>query len=436
MRELVSGLLADRAHGIEFHGFLSNHSKHAVIALAGLGASDARIKQYFSSYSACTPYGFPLEAAPADANSVVLAPKTWSSLIGKKTHFPALRTFFAVELERLGGRDALMREYGADLLPYMPGALTHGIIHLGWAMDAGSDHMVIEGAAYLAFCGVSVRPERFTPRAHADASPFASLLRLADGWHSSGGPEWAAAVKASPDFGEGFHPELKPAGFQHDVAKVLSRGHPLMYELPAWCEDTQDGALDQLYRAVVLLYLASAGSRAGQGVGRAPGKAGAGPGSFTGLHLLTSLWGVEHASRPLDVEARRQALRCYWATLVAISCTTAAGPPTRAILESTAQKFPAHAVESRADSARWDEVVRAGIAEEEEHNQKLCYLARRLRERDAETLAQQPGAGAGDQPQAVRAAPWLGWLAAANTFTFTPNVGPGRARAPTQPADG
>eukprot|EP00039_Didymoeca_costata_P029589 m.25340 g.25340 ORF g.25340 m.25340 type:complete len:108 (+) comp7698_c0_seq1:154-477(+) len=57
----VQRLLADRQYEMEFHGFLTNHAKHAVIALAGLGASPARIEEYWNSYTSETPYGIRLD---------------------------------------------------------------------------------------------------------------------------------------------------------------------------------------------------------------------------------------------------------------------------------------------------------------------------------------------------------------------------------------
>lgn len=77
----VQRLLADRQYEMEFHGcpimssylspyndvhvrrFLTNHAKHAVIALAGLGASPARIEEYWNSYTSETPYGIRLDPA-------------------------------------------------------------------------------------------------------------------------------------------------------------------------------------------------------------------------------------------------------------------------------------------------------------------------------------------------------------------------------------
>ncbi|GAB2685119.1 hypothetical protein [Nocardia thraciensis] len=38
--ENVSDLLDDRTHHIEFNGHLTNHVKHAVVALAAIGASE------------------------------------------------------------------------------------------------------------------------------------------------------------------------------------------------------------------------------------------------------------------------------------------------------------------------------------------------------------------------------------------------------------
>ncbi len=43
---VVETLLNDQSYHIDFNGFLTNHVKHAVVALKGLGASPQRIKEY------------------------------------------------------------------------------------------------------------------------------------------------------------------------------------------------------------------------------------------------------------------------------------------------------------------------------------------------------------------------------------------------------
>ena len=40
---MINELLDDQRYDIEFNGHLTNHVKHAVIALAGLGVPDERI---------------------------------------------------------------------------------------------------------------------------------------------------------------------------------------------------------------------------------------------------------------------------------------------------------------------------------------------------------------------------------------------------------
>jgi hypothetical protein len=56
--EAVDQLLSDQTYHIEFNGHLTNHAKHAVVALSGLGASPEKIKAYYDSYAKLTPYGY------------------------------------------------------------------------------------------------------------------------------------------------------------------------------------------------------------------------------------------------------------------------------------------------------------------------------------------------------------------------------------------
>ncbi len=56
----VDAMLDDKSFYIEFHGYLSNHAKHAVIALNGLGTPAGDIAAYVEEY-ARTTYGFGLE---------------------------------------------------------------------------------------------------------------------------------------------------------------------------------------------------------------------------------------------------------------------------------------------------------------------------------------------------------------------------------------
>lgn len=138
----------------------------------------------------------------------------------------------------------------------------------------------------MAYTFVDVHPERFTTRAHPDAAPMDTLLRVADAFHG-GARDDIHAIMDDPEYGTAahttFHPELVPAGFQWKLAKVLDRGHGLFLELPAWLDDAPvEDALRGMYDALVLLYLAQAG---------APGERGVG--DFVALHTITALWGAE-----------------------------------------------------------------------------------------------------------------------------------------------
>lgn len=412
----VETLLADQRFEIEYPPYFTNHAKHAVIALAGLGAGKERVVGYYDWYVKRVQL-----RAPDDPKAEPIT--SWTKLLGKRERFAGLCSFFEAEAALLGGALEVVRAYASELLPGMPGALTHGIIHLGWAIDAGSRPMTIEGLAYLTFSHLPVDAGRFVLRAHADPTPLDSLLRSAFVWAEENGRAWAARISHDPRYSaaRGFHPELTST-FSRSVAALLTEGHPLIYELPAWLETTAIGeVLRQLYEAVATLYLSSAGEEAGKGTGRAPGAPGAGPGSFVRLHLVTSLWGVEHVIAMLPTEQeQRQALRCYWATLVAVTAATKVGLPNADDLAGTLARFPlperetATAAPSAAGTSpawarstvddggsatdkAWGEVKSAAMQEEEEHNQKLVYVAYELRGRYGDG--------------------WAGWLAMANTFT-------------------
>jgi hypothetical protein len=62
------------------------------------------------------------------------------------------------------------------------GALTHGIIHLGWAIDAGSHWMICEGLAYLNFCFIDVGVQKLVRGGNQylnEKMPMDSFIRVA-----------------------------------------------------------------------------------------------------------------------------------------------------------------------------------------------------------------------------------------------------------------
>eukprot|EP00951_Prasinocladus_malaysianus_P049348 scaffold668724_cov59-Prasinocladus_malaysianus.AAC.1 len=60
---VVERLLSDDQYHIEFNGYLTNHAKHAIVALHGLDATPKRVQEYWDEYTAVTPYGLKLEPA-------------------------------------------------------------------------------------------------------------------------------------------------------------------------------------------------------------------------------------------------------------------------------------------------------------------------------------------------------------------------------------
>jgi hypothetical protein len=67
---VMETLLNDQSYHIEFNGFLTNHVKHAVIALNRLGALPQRIQEYYNTYVKCTTYGYGLEPVRSSEHTI------------------------------------------------------------------------------------------------------------------------------------------------------------------------------------------------------------------------------------------------------------------------------------------------------------------------------------------------------------------------------
>ncbi|MER5768591.1 questin oxidase family protein [Streptomyces sp. NPDC001985] len=364
---LVQRLLDDRSHHIEFNGHLTNHVKHAVVALAGLGTPPERIKRYHDTYARLTPYGYGLE--PARGSRHTITESTWQEHLGQRTSFSAYCDFFDRQERDLGMAEVLNR-YLPLLLPGWVGAFTHATIHVGWALDAGSRWMTVEGLAYMAFSSVDCHPERMSPDTadSAGETPVDSLLRFAGAWEggSPGLPERVRKVldDTSPEAVAGMPAELLRSGLQYRIARMLREGDPLVYRTPAWAADQPSAtSWEQLYYAVTLLYLAR-------------------PGDFVLLHLITSLHAMEQISLRLPEERRRWVVALYWTGLLCIVLSEG-GFPARAKLAALHRAFkdssdgPGDPLAERD----WAHLVARAVEEEEEHNPKLVYVLRRVWDR-------------------------------------------------------
>ena len=365
---MIDSLLNDQRYHIEFNGHLTNHAKHAVIALAGLDASPERIQTYYDNYAKLTPYGYGLEAPKASKHTISDA--NWEQLRGERTSYWSYCAFFNQKETELG-LDETLKRYIPRLIPGWAGAFTHATIHLGWALDANNRWMAIEGLAYMAFSYVSCHPERATTVQKAGSTrelAVDSLLRIAGVWEADHDAlqRWVEALIAEPSSGAaaGIHPELARSGLQYRIARLLAEGHPLICEVPAWIED-QDAATswEQLYYAVTLLYLAL-------------------PGDFVLLHLITSLHAMEQIADRLPVGQRAYVVKCFW---IGMLCTvfSRADFPAKTKLAALHATYEA-AIDGDAlpaGSQGWEQIVARAIEEAEEHNPKMVYVLRRVWQR-------------------------------------------------------
>jgi hypothetical protein len=363
--EVVEALLNDQSYHIEFNVFITNHVKQGVVALKGLEASTQRIKEYYDHYVKYTTYGFGLE--PPKTSSQIITQDNWKVYFGKHCSFTSYCKFFDQKEKELG-MELLLEEYVPSLLPGCVGSLMHGTIHLGWGLDSGNRWMTIEGLAYMAFSYVSCQPEKSfssTLGPVADKSVLDSLLHIAEAWETNGEAlnNWREATLTNEKYSasSGFHPELAITGFQNDIAKVLTEGHPLIHATPAWLENLDMAAIwKELYEGVTLLYMAK-------------------PGDFLVLHLITSLHGMEQITNRIPAHQQKRAIKCYWTAMLGVVFADDE-VPTRATLEGLHLKYK-DAVDHDGDvkeGQAWEEIVARAILEEEEHNPKLVYVQRLL----------------------------------------------------------
>ncbi|WP_312018507.1 questin oxidase family protein [Streptomyces sp. I05A-00742] len=365
---LIERLLDDRSHHIEFNGHLSNHVKHAVVALARLGAAPERIKDYYESYATLTTYGYGLE--PARPAKSEVTDDNWREYLGRRYDFTALCEYFDRK-ERELGLDEVVRRYVPELVPGWVGAFTHATIHLGWALDIGNRWMAVEGLAYMVFSYVPSHPERAGDPAEgpADAGPVDSLLRVAGAWDADREAltAWAREIGTVPENGplpEGIHPELARSGLQYRNARMLAEGHPLIDAVPSWiAAQPVETSWEQLYEAVTVLYLSR-------------------PGDFVLLHLLTSLHALEQIAARLSEEQHRTVLTSYWTGMLGVVFALA-DFPKRDKLAALHAAFAgaADAGDTAVWAPDWRLTTARSFEEEEEHNPKLVYVMRRMWER-------------------------------------------------------
>uniref|UniRef100_A8GCF7 DUF4243 domain-containing protein n=1 Tax=Serratia proteamaculans (strain 568) TaxID=399741 RepID=A8GCF7_SERP5 len=390
---MINELLDDQRYDIEFNGHLTNHVKHAVIALSGLGVPEERIAWYYRRYAAMTPYGMGLE--PPRKARYQIDSANWRSLLGKRSSFSAYCDFFRQQI-REQGREQVLASYLPELIDGWVGSLTHGTIHLGWALLAEHEVMIVEGLAYMAYSYVPChhRRSRYDPRL-GEPRVFDSVLRLANCWQQRREEmlAWQSAVIETPaeEIKARIHPELQRSGLQYRIACVLEQGHEEIYRQPEWLtQQSLEQVWAQFYQTVTLIYLTT-------------------PGNFLLLHLLTSLLAMEQIARHLPEQEARDVLCSYW---VGMQCMLFA---TDSLAHPDKLQSLQHLYADEYDDIRdplwereWRQLTARAVEEEEEHNPKLVYVMKLLWLRTKCTL----------------------YRATAHQFTTTPQLPPSFEHAP------
>ncbi|MFJ8002086.1 HAD-IA family hydrolase [Streptomyces sp. NPDC096310] len=355
----VESLLDDSTYHIEFNGHLTNHIKHAVVALSGLGVDPGRIRAYHDNYIALTPYGCRVE--PARSPQRLIDDSNWLELLGRREDFAAYCAFFD-RRERELGMTGLLRSYVPRLLAGWAGALQHATIHLGWALDAGNRRMAIEGLAYLAFAYVDCHPERARPSAApGPGGPRDSLLGIARHWEENRPRLGAWVEDLVGGTSDGIHPELLRSGLQYRIARMLGEGHPQMYETPSWIDaQDPDASWDQLAHLVTVLYLTE-------------------PGDFLLLHLVTALHAMRQIADVLPAEQQRRAVACYWTGILGVLFSRGhfVAPSKLTAIDGLFDMAMDDPDDPRW-AREWDWHIARAVEEEEEHNAKLVYVMREL----------------------------------------------------------
>ncbi len=129
-------------HHAEYGHELSNHLSMALVALHGLGASDARLQAWAAGYRPR------LDAAPPPTAWDSGAP--WKERFGTPDAWPPYRSLFAQWL-LYEPPEAVLAQVLPALLPGCGAAAFHGLIRTACAVEAGHGGELADGLAYWAW---------------------------------------------------------------------------------------------------------------------------------------------------------------------------------------------------------------------------------------------------------------------------------------------
>ena len=261
----------------EYAGGLSNHLPMALLALARLGATEARLNAFAQTYSR--------RLQPAPPPTPWPAGDAWASRLGRREAWPEYRSLFY---------QWLLHEHSSDVLrqvlpPLMQGcgaAAFHGLIRTAYALQSTRRQELADALAYWA-CR----------------------------WLDLGAAGTAGTAGTS--------------GAVHEPEAVLRRLHATPSDAGLIFQRMQAAAREPNFQAVVATLQVHESTLTQLALLAA--QAYAASGNFTALHLVTSA----HAMRVLlpCVDEPLPALQGYWRAFAAAVCasgmTVGTAPPPR-----------------------------------------------------------------------------------------------------------
>ncbi len=366
---IIDKLLSDQTYHIEFNGHLTNHVKHAVIALTKLGMHDEKVLAYYKNYAKETPYGFGLE--PARPDKLLITEQNWKNFLGKRVGYTAFCNFFDRQEKKLG-LNRVLNAYLPILLEGWAGAFTHATIHLGWALDINHRWMIIEGLSYMAYTYVSCHPDRVPLMdehekisEHSIIDSFLKITEFCEDNKIELTNEIENLFNDPHHTFDDIHPELLRSGLQFRIACLLEQGHPEIYKTAGSLNHQPTPEIwEQLFYVVTLLYLEK-------------------PGNFVILHLITSLHAMGQISRHVSHELQNKILKCFWIGMLCILFSERYFPnKSKLIALNNIFNSKIDSEEStRLWEENWHEIMERAFLEDEEHNPKLVYVLRLLWQR-------------------------------------------------------
>lgn len=246
----------------EYGAGLSNHLPMAWLALARLGAGEARLREFGATYVGEKGLRPARQRAPWPVG------EAWTGRLGRRAAWPIYLDLF----ERWVSREGVERMLPQVLPAMMPGvgaAAFHGLIRTAAGVQAGHAAEVAQGLAHWAAWHLPLGPMPRTPEDTGPESDPAVLLRLLR--------RLPAGARVSGLIAE----RMKAAAARGEVNPVAAR---LLID---------DGTPQRLARAAAFAYAET--------------------GNFTALHLVTGTHAMRMIARFFDDgPGRLAAWRWFW----------------------------------------------------------------------------------------------------------------------------